>query len=155
MDLSDASEKIPSDTAGDRSGYLPTNSAALPQAPFSARWKLNFCKLFRSRVQKFSKKPRNQFKILGVRRVTRSSFGPQILGARTTCCTPDLGEFQGSKCLSRSFVIDSTETSERLYFSAPAIPWYVLLVEKLTVIRRVSDVFACVVCIECRAAAAA
>jgi hypothetical protein len=28
MDLSDASEKIPSDTTGDRSGDLPTSSAA-------------------------------------------------------------------------------------------------------------------------------
>jgi hypothetical protein len=61
----------------------------------------------------FPKKPRSQFKILGVRRVTRSSFGPQILGARTSCCTPDLGEFQGSKGLGRSFVVDCTETSER------------------------------------------
>ena len=33
MDLSDASEKIPSDTTGDRSWDLPTSSAAtLPQA---------------------------------------------------------------------------------------------------------------------------
>jgi hypothetical protein len=29
MDLSDASEKIPSDTTGDRSGDLPTSSAAV------------------------------------------------------------------------------------------------------------------------------
>jgi hypothetical protein len=28
LDLSDASEKIPSDTTGDRSGDLPTSSAA-------------------------------------------------------------------------------------------------------------------------------
>ena len=31
MDLSDASEKVPSDTTGDRSRDLPTSSAALPQ----------------------------------------------------------------------------------------------------------------------------
>ena len=31
MDLSDASEKVPSDTTGDRSWDLPTSSAALPQ----------------------------------------------------------------------------------------------------------------------------
>jgi len=74
--------------------------------------------LFRSRVQKFSQIPKSQFKILGVRRVTRTSFDAQILGARTTYCTPDLGEFQGSKVLSRSFLIvpkrQRDETFQRL-----------------------------------------
>jgi hypothetical protein len=49
MDLSDASEKIPSDTTGDRSGDIPTSSAACVFVGGNSKW------IFKKRGDSLSK----------------------------------------------------------------------------------------------------